>query len=220
MGLKCLIETKSINQWSVLNRKVRARNPQLLIAENRWGQFKMTRILLITFVLILSTSCRQESKVFNDCKCDQLDLRNGMTIKDSLNHYQITYPDSSWMPILNLDTDGNGITVGDTSLGYLRMFAVTELERDFDFADWDEQQEDIESEFNVKEKGTIDYKKQKVHWNLVKFEVDNTWTLYLTVNHPTDKRFYTLNLTVEDGENFKKRLCTLESFLDKFEIVK
>ncbi len=158
--------------------------------------------------------------VFENCKCEQVDLQNGMEIRDKLDHYQITYPDSTWLPILNLDTNGNGITVGDTSLGYIRVFAVTELERNFEFTDWDEQQKDIESKFDVIDKGTINYQNQEVHWNLVKFEVDKMMTLYFTVNHPTDKRFYTLNLTVEDGESFKERLCTLESFLDKFGILK
>ena len=85
----------------------------------------MTRTLILLIVIALTTSCKQKSTVFRDCSCDQVDLKNGLTIKDTLGNYQIKYPDESWLPILNLDSNGNGISVGDTSLGYLRMFAVT-----------------------------------------------------------------------------------------------
>ena len=163
-------------------------------------------------------SCQQESRIFRNCNCKKVNLNNGMIIKDSLNHYQITYPDSTWLTIRNSENE-SAIIVGDTSIGYLRVFSVTEQEREFDFENWNKEQKEIESQFNVIEKGEIDYKNQNVHWNLVKFDEDNTWSLFLTVNHPTEKRFYTLSITVEDGENFKNRICTLESFLDNFEII-
>lgn len=179
----------------------------------------MKQTFFIIIVILLSTSCKQQSNLFSDCSYEQAELQNWLTVKDTLGNYHIKYPDPSWMPMSNFDSNGNGITVGDTSLGYLRIFSVTELEKKINFLDWDKQQKDIESEFNVIEKGTIFYKNQDVHWNLIKFDIDNMWSLYLTVDHPIEERFYTLNLTVEDGEDIKSRICTLESFLYGFEIL-
>lgn len=56
-----------------------------------WGQLKMTRILIIVLIII-STSCQQKSRVFPDCDCEHVDLKNGLIINDTLNHCQIKYP--------------------------------------------------------------------------------------------------------------------------------
>ncbi|MGB1296062.1 MAG: hypothetical protein ACPG6V_11330 [Flavobacteriales bacterium] len=170
---------------------------------------------LIVFTLF---SCKEKSTIFENCRCDKVSLENGITISDSLNHFQMTYPDSSWNPLLNLDSYGNGISVGDSSQGYFRIFAINEFIKRDTFIDWEIEQNKIEQEFNVVEKGEKAMFIQNVHWNLVKFDDENPsyWSLFLTIYHPIDNRFYTLNLTVEDGINIKERICTLENFIGNF----
>ncbi|MCH8904022.1 MAG: hypothetical protein IIA45_08930 [Bacteroidetes bacterium] len=177
-------------------------------------------LFIISFVLF-STACRQKSEFFDDCNCSKVKLKDAITVTDTLNHFQIEFPDRSWYHILSLDTNGNSITGGDTSLGYLRIVVVTELNDKSFLKNWDIQQAGVESEFNVVEKGEIELYNQIVHWNLVRIDVDQriTWSLYLTVEHPREDRYYLLNLSVDDDKNARERICTLESFLETFEMI-
>ncbi|WP_127844979.1 hypothetical protein [Psychroflexus aestuariivivens] len=123
--------------------------------------------------------------------------------------------------MINLDSIGSGIVVADKSLGYLRSFGVIEKEKEFDFDNWEVQQKSIEKEFNIIEKGEVDFFNQQAKWNLVKIDKNKPiiWTLYLTFRHPKDDKFYTLNLTVEDQKNVRNKICNIESLIYGFKII-
>lgn len=165
-------------------------------------------------------SCTKEesSLFFKDCKCNKIDFSNGIFFSDTLGHYSIKYPNEKWLPIRNLDNNGNGVTGVDTLNGYYKIAAITEIEKGKNWPSQEENLEEIERMFNVIEKGHINYNGQKCYWHLVKFDkgVLPIYTLYLGVNK--NNRFYTVNLSVEQGENYKEKLCRLESFIDQFEI--
>ncbi|SHF03988.1 hypothetical protein SAMN05444278_1263 [Psychroflexus salarius] len=188
----------------------------------RWGQFEMKKILKLKliFLLIIFSSCKEKSKFF-DCECEKINLSKSLTITDSLNHYRINYPNENWLPLINLDSIGSGIVVADKSLGYLRSFGVIEKEKEFDFNNWEVQQKSIEKEFNIIEKGEVDFFNQQAKWNLVKIDKNKPiiWTLYLTFRHPKDDKFYTLNLTVEDQKNVRNKICNIESLIYGFKII-
>ena len=87
--------------------------------------------IILFFLLIIFVSCKEDSKFF-ECKCEKIDISEKLKITDSLNHYQISYPDENWLPMINLDSSGSGIVVADKSLGYLRSFGVIEIEEKID----------------------------------------------------------------------------------------
>lgn len=184
----------------------------------------MKYIILIFLALLSLGSCTEnkESIFFKNCSCKKINFASGNTFSDSLGHYSVKYPSNKWHPIRNLDENGNGITGVDTLNSYYQIASITEIEKSKDWPSIEENLKDIEVEFNVLEKGLIYFKKQKCYWHLVKFDDDEgvipVYTLYLGID--MGKRFYIINISVEQGKNYKKKLCKLESFIDQFLINK
>lgn len=166
-------------------------------------------------------SCKEKnaSIFFEGCSCEQINLDNGITHIDTFNHFSARFPDTSWFITKEL-IEGNGLTGCNDSKGYFRCFAITEMEKADPWPSDEEQQQEIEEQFNVLETGSIMYKDEKCTWNLVAFDNDPTpvYSMYITVEHPSDNRFYTLNLSTEQDKNMENRICELESFLKHFEI--
>mgnify|MGYP005992155049 FL=1 len=84
----------------------------------------------------------------------------------------------------------------------------------------EEQQKDVESKYDVLDNGITDIFEKKAIWNLVeeKFDTIPIIGLYVTVEHPTDDLFYTLNLAVSKNRYGKKELCELENIIKSFKI--
>lgn len=167
---------------------------------------------------MLGCTSKEPSVFFEDCECDKIDFSEGIVFSDTLGHYSVKYPNKKWLPIRNLDENGNGVTGVDTLLAYNQIAAITEIEKGENWPSKEENLREIEEMYNVLDRGYINYKGQKCYWHLVKFDegVIPIYTLYLGVDK-TD-RFYIVNLSVEQGENYKNKLCKLEPFIDQFEI--
>jgi hypothetical protein len=179
--------------------------------------------LLVLILVLVSGSCslRNDSLFFSNCSCNQMDLRKGLIIADSLNHFQLTVPDSSWKPLHYTTSETNSITVGDTSRGYVETFSV--LESSYQgIWDIDKEQEDVLRQFNVILSGDILFKGQECRWNLILYKdtIPETYALFLTYLDTINKLSYTISLTVESSLEYEKRICELESILASFNITK
>lgn len=179
-------------------------------------------VILISLSIGVHSSCThsENSIIFPNCFCTKIDLSNGVVVTDSLLHYRFIVPDSSWKPMRTLTNLENGLTVGDTTGGVLRLLNVTESSYLGEW-DWESEQESVEHDFNVIESGDFQYMDQTCRWNLVKFNDDSLlyYTLHVTVVDSFQQRFYTIALSTNATTDFKQRLCEMESFLEYFKIV-
>lgn len=149
---------------------------------------------------------------FENCNCHEVDLSRSIIVTDSLNHFSISIPDSTWKPIRFLFENENGLTVGDTTKGFLRLINITEQKYDGQW-DWEEEQKIIENFFNVEETGDLNFNGKACRWNLVSFDNDKLpmYSLYLTMLDSLN--FYTINISIEKTMDYKTRICELESII-------
>lgn len=179
-------------------------------------------ILLIGIILFLF-SCNEvaNKNFFDKCNCETIHTNNGFRVFDSIKNYSIICPDSSWDISRNYDSLENHLMVSDTMQGFLRLFSVTELERNFaPSIPWKIHQEKIEELYNVVEKGKIRIGEKLYPWNLVKLDEyePECYTLFVTINHPTKKLYYTLNLSVWVESDYFEELCRMEKLIKSFRI--
>jgi hypothetical protein len=148
-----------------------------------------------------------------------MNLKNGIEFTDTLGYFSYRVPDSSWKPLRFLDDNENGLTVGDTSLGYIRLFNVNQSHYTYAW-NWEEEQKNVEKEFNVIEKGEINLNGKGSHYNLVLFDEDTPQMIsfYVTVLDTIKKRQYTLNLKTEYTEDYKTRFCKMKPMIESFKI--
>jgi hypothetical protein len=171
-------------------------------------------LLIIGFLILIS--CSEKSEFLADCKCEKIDLNNGIVVKGTENRYSVILPDSSWNPeITNIGLSAG--TFDDTSFKY---FGINEMGKAKPWMSLEEQQKDVESKYDVIESGVSDLLQKKSIWNLVeeKFDTIPIIGLYVTVEHPTDDIFYTVNLAVSKNKYGKKELCELESIIKSFKM--
>ncbi len=156
---------------------------------------------------------------FDNCDCEKLDLSKSVNVTDSLNHFSISVPDSTWKPVRFLSKNENGLTVGDTTKGFLRLINITEQEYN-GLWNWDKEQKSVEKTFNVKETGDLNFNGKVCRWNLVSFDNDKVpmYSLYLTV--VDSLKFYTINMSVEKTMDYKTKICELESIIKTLKINK
>ena len=128
-------------------------------------------------------------------------------------------PNYSWSISRSLDSLGSGLTIGDTTKGFIRIFNINRTDYN---PPWDlnKEQAQVEQDFNVIEKGDIYFKGKKSKWNLVFYDQDlpQTYSLYLTYLDEENKKIFTLDLTTENVGNIKQNLCTLEPLIKTFKI--
>jgi hypothetical protein len=181
----------------------------------------MKQILQILTLLIL-TSCGQEkipSNFYELCDETGLNLDNGIEVSDSLGYFSYRIPDSTWKPQRILNDKENGLTVGDTALGYIRLFNVNQSDYTHEW-NWEEEQKNVEKDFNVIETGEILLNGSESRYNIVFFESDTPQMIsfYITVLDTIRKRQYTLNITTEFVEDFKSRICKMKPLMESFKI--
>ena len=152
----------------------------------------------------------------NDCECKKINLKSDVTVFGMENRYSIELPDNSWNPEI---TD-NGINAGIFEENAFKYFGIMEMKKAKPWMTLEEQQKDIESKFEVIENGVTDMFEKKAIWNLVneKFDSIPIIVLYVTVEHPTNDLFYTLNLAVSKNKYGKRELCELENIIKSFKI--
>ena len=109
----------------------------------------------------------------------------------------------------------------DSINGYFGIVGISEMKKDIPWPNKKEQQKEILNDYNVIESGEFNFKGQMCLWNLVEFSEDPLPinTLYITVEHPVENRFYTINLSVDQGANMRSRICQLESFIETFKMI-
>ena len=181
----------------------------------------MKRILLILSLLILF-SCGQKkgsTNFYENCDESPLNLKNGIEVSDSLDYFSYKIPDSTWKPLRFLDDNENGLTVGDTSQGYMRFFNVNQSEYTYEW-NWEEEQMKIEADFNVIETGEVNLNGQERPYNLVLFDEDTPQMIsfYVIILDTIKKRQYTLNLATEYNEDYITRICRMKPLLESFKI--
>jgi hypothetical protein len=156
---------------------------------------------------------------YNGCNTSDLNLNNGIEVTDSLEYFSYLIPDSTWMPVRSFGYNENGLTVGDTSQGYMRFFNVNQSDYSYDW-NWADEQKSIEMEFNVKETGEILLDGQERRYNIVLFENNNPQMIsfFVTILDTVKKKHYTLSLTTEYVDDYKSRICNMKPLLESFKI--
>jgi len=172
--------------------------------------------------LMVLSACGQadkSNKLFENCFNTKIDLEKSIVVSDSLGFFSFQVPDSTWKPIRLLDNHDNGLTVGDTSKGYIRLFNVNQSEYSSSW-NWAEEQKNVEIDYNVIETGEILFHDQKCRYNIVLFEKEEPQmiTFYFTILDTINERQYTLNLTTENHPEFKDRFCEMRSIVESFRI--
>ena len=156
---------------------------------------------------------------FDNCDNSTLELKYGIEVRDSLGYFSFQIPDSTWKPLRFLSEKENGLTVGDTSEGYMRFFNVNQSNYT-EYWDWEEEQKNVELNFYVVESGEISLNGQKRKYNLVLHEEDSPQMIsfYVTVLDTIRKRMYTLNLVTEYSEQYQTRICKMKPLMESFKI--
>lgn len=179
------------------------------------------KISLLILILIVFSSCvgQNDSLFFKTCTCNKIDLSKGVLITDSLDHFQVKSPDYSWKPMRYLTSDVNGLTIGDTTAGYMETFHVQEESFSGSW-NMDQEQEEVLKHFNVEKFGDILYKGRICRWNLIHYKdtVPEFHSLHLTYLDSINKKLYTISLTAESSPDIEERICRLESLLDQIKI--
>lgn len=176
------------------------------------------RRLPILLLLLLLGSCHGSSDFLANCSCTKIDLSTSIDVDDNLNRFKIKFPTEQWEPYLHTNELGNGVVGVIFDGESFKAFGVTELIKVDDWKSRKEAQIDIESKYNVIEKGTTVINGMDSYWNLVDFDKDSipSLTLYITTEHPSKDWFYTLNLSVSKDKYGKKELCELENLMYTF----
>ena len=181
----------------------------------------MKKVYSILFSICLFSCSNHEknSNFFENCNDSMLKLENGIEVTDSLNYFSYSIPDSSWHPERFLDEKENGLTVGDTSEGYMKLFNVNQSDYTYDW-NWDEEFKNVEKDFNVIEKGEILFQGILRPYHIVLFEEESPefYSFYLTYLDTIQKRQFTLNITVEGSSDYKARICNMRPILESFKI--
>lgn len=175
---------------------------------------------ILTVILIANCASRKnESNILSRCETTKTDYNEWILISDSLNYFSYYIPDSSWHPDRFFNENENGLTVGDTTGGYLKFFNVNQTNYTYAW-NWQEELINVENDFNVIEKGFIPYKGQNRPFHIVKFDENKPElvTLYVTVLDTTKQRNYTVALSTEMAENYQNRICELKPVMDSFQI--
>ena len=175
---------------------------------------RKTTFLLIAFLTLIS--CSEKSEFINDCECEKIDLKNGIVVNGTSNRYSIVLPNSSWEP----EIADNGISAGTFEENAFKYFGITEMGKAKPWMTLEEQQKDVESKYDVLESGITKVFEKKAIWNLVeeKFDTIPIIGLYVTVEHPTNDLFYTVNLAVSKNKYGKKEICELENIIKSFKM--
>ena len=181
------------------------------------------RHCLIFSVVLLTLACNpktEESSFFDQCPPSDLFRNGSIPFSDSLGEFSFRLPDSSWHITRYVTADENGISAGDMSTGYIRVFSVNRLHYDYNW-NWADEQREIEDAFNVLETRSINLNGQQVHSNLVLFEEDDPSmiSLFVSLIDSTHQRFYTLHLMTEYAEDYPDRLCAMRPLLERFHLV-
>ncbi len=173
-----------------------------------------TTLLIIGFIFLIS--CSEKSEFLNDCECEKIDLKNGITVNGKENRYSIVLPNNSWEP----EVANNGISAGIFGENAFKYFGITEMRKAKPWMTLEEQQKDVESKYNVIESGITNVFEKKAIWNLVeeKFDTIPIVGLYVTVEHPKNDLFYTVNLAVSKNKYGKKEICELENIIKSFKM--
>ncbi|GER61056.1 hypothetical protein ULMA_31640 [Patiriisocius marinus] len=173
-----------------------------------------TTLLIIGFIFLIS--CSEKSEFLNDCECEKIDLKNGITVNGKENRYSIVLPNNSWEP----EVANNGISAGTFGENAFKYFGITEMRKAKPWMTLEEQQKDVESKYNVIESGITNVFEKKAIWNLVeeKFDTIPIVGLYVTVEHPKNDLFYTVNLAVSKNKYGKKEICELENIIKSFKM--
>lgn len=174
------------------------------------------KISLFIFGILLLISCSEKSEFLNDCECEKINLDSDVTLFGMEHRYSIKLPSNNWNPEITDD----GISAGIFEENAFKYFGLTEMRKAKPWMTLEEQQKDVESKYDVIENGITDVFEKKAIWNLVeeKFDTIPIIGLYVTVEHPTDDLFYTLNLAVSKNKYGKKELCELENIIKSFKI--
>lgn len=172
--------------------------------------------VLILLGLIFLFSCSEKSEFLSDCKCRKLDLKRGLIVNGKENRYSIVLPNSSWKP----EVTNTGINAGIFKENAFKYFGISEMKKGKPWMTLEEQQKDVENKYNVIEYGITDLFEKKSIWNLVeeKYDTIPIIGLYITVEHPTNDLFYTINIAVSKNKYGKKDICELENIIKSFKM--
>lgn len=153
--------------------------------------------------------------------CSKIDFSNSIRIYDSLNIYYAEFPSDDWFITKELMNHSNGITGSDSTKGYLRFMAITEIDT-IDSSESDEEaHENILKEFDVLDFGEVSINSQDYKWHLVDFD-ENIIPIYtLFVSRIINKKRYLINLSTEKkSHNYRESICSLESFIKEISFAK
>ena len=179
-------------------------------------------LVFITLVTFISCTSLNTSNVFyDDCSRSTLILSDGIEVSDTLGYFSYKMPDSSWLPTRHLEENATGLTIGDiSSEGHWFLFNASHSFYTGEW-DWEIEQKNVESDFNVIETGIISLLGQERPYNIVHFLVDSPQTIsfYVTVLDTLKKSNYTLNLTTDYDEDYKSRICEMKPLLESFRIL-
>ncbi|MDB2435691.1 hypothetical protein N9W65_01795 [Schleiferiaceae bacterium] len=182
---------------------------------------RSTLFLISLATFILCTRVNSPSVFYDDCSESTLNLSEGIVVSDTLGYFSYKLPDSSWLPQRYLGENTTGLTIGDiSSEGHWFVFNASHSFYTGEW-NWEVEQKNVESDFNVIETGNISLLGQERPYNIVHFHVDSPQTIsfYVTVLDTVKKSNYTLNLTTDYDEDYKSRICEMKPLLESFRIL-
>lgn len=103
-------------------------------------------------------------------------------------------------------------------IGVLRIINITE-NKYAGIWNWEEEQDYVTQDFNIIESGICNLNNKEFRWNLVSSNDSFSMnSLFLTSLDTLNKRFFTINMSSEIVEDYKIRICEMESIIESFEI--
>ncbi|MDA7805648.1 hypothetical protein N9O54_05470 [Schleiferiaceae bacterium] len=182
---------------------------------------RLTLFLIFLAAFVSCSRINTPSVFYDDCSGSPLILSDGIEVSDTLGYFSYKMPDSSWLPQRYLGENTTGLTIGDiSSEGHWFVFNASHSFYTGEW-NWEVEQKNVESDFNVIETGNISLLGQERPYSIVHFHVDSPQTIsfYVTILDTVKKSNYTLNLTTDYDEDYKSRICEMKPLLGSFRIL-
>ena len=182
---------------------------------------RLTLFLISLATFISCSRINTPAVSYDDSSRSTLNLSAGIVVSDTLGYFSYKMPDSSWLPQRYLGENTTGLTIGDiSSQGHWFFFNASHSFYTGEW-NWEIEQKNVESDFNVIETGNISLLGQERPYNVVHFHVDSPQTIsfYVTVLDTVKKSNYTLNLMTDYDEDYKSRICEMKPLLESFRIL-
>ena len=164
-------------------------------------------------------ACQSPDDFLDRCAGMKFDIAEYHTCQDLFGHYALPKPAKWAGPFTENNQDGNQLILQDT-VGKV-LLVISEFEKAADYKGWNEELDKIQGEFDVRDHGETHVGRQPAQWCMLHDATtagQSSWSLFISFDHPSDNRSYTVTVRAHGRRSINERLCQVAPLLKRFEI--